>query len=176
MHSHGQCHFEYLRQTCQSLYSPKRWKNNPTNKSAEYAAEAHKLLEQMKRKYNESGHKDWQPDVTSYTVVMAVYARCGAYQATQTAENLLHEVKQQYAATQDVRLRPNFRTYTIPDCGMGQDPVGRSTQPRRRIVGVNDQDSRDNKAQLPGLYVCHSMLGTESTFCQGATSLESIFK
>jgi hypothetical protein len=87
-------------------------KNNPTNKSAEYAAEAHELLEQMKRKYNESGDRDWQPDVTSYTVVMDVYARCGAYQATQTAENLLHEVKQQYAATQDVRLRPNFRTYT----------------------------------------------------------------
>ena len=43
---------------------------------------------------------------------MDVYAKCGSYDATQKAESLLQELKNDYAKTQDIRARPNFRTYT----------------------------------------------------------------
>jgi hypothetical protein len=81
-------------------------------KAAECAADAHELLEQIKLKYAETQDHDWQPDVTTYTSVMDVYARGGSYTGTQQAESLLEELKEQYKATNDLRLRPNFRTYT----------------------------------------------------------------
>eukprot|EP00980_Cylindrotheca_fusiformis_P008779 scaffold1869_cov122-Cylindrotheca_fusiformis.AAC.41 len=92
--------------------SPARYQDKEFDKATICAAGAQKLLDEIKLKYEETGDPDWRPDVTTYTVLMDVYSRCGSYDATKKAEKLLVELKEEYEKTKDSRLRPNYRTYT----------------------------------------------------------------
>jgi hypothetical protein len=92
--------------------SPPRYQDKEHEKAAQCAAAAHKFLDEIKLKYEETSDPDWKPDVTTYTILMDVYARLGNYDATQKSESLLKELKAIYAESQDHRSRPNFRTYT----------------------------------------------------------------
>jgi hypothetical protein len=92
--------------------SPPRYQDKEFDKAAKCAFQAHKLLDEIKLKHKETGDPDWRPDVTTYSILMDVYARCGSYEGTQKAESLLEELKKEYKDSNDSRLRPNYRTYT----------------------------------------------------------------
>ena len=92
--------------------SPARYQDKQYEKAAECASKAQDFLNESKMKYEETSDADWRPDVTSYTILMDIYSKCGDYDATQKAEKLLQELKDAYADTKDPRIRPNFRTYT----------------------------------------------------------------
>lgn len=73
---------------------------------------AYGILQDAKKRYEESGSAEDMPDVMTYTSVMDVYSRCGTYGACQRAESLLGELKGLYATTKNQRYKLNFRTYT----------------------------------------------------------------
>jgi hypothetical protein len=73
---------------------------------------AYDILQDAKKRYQESGDVDDMPDVATYTSVMDGYSRCGTYGACQKAESLLSELKELYATTKNFRYKLNFRTYT----------------------------------------------------------------
>mmetsp|Transcript_6042 Transcript_6042/g.14640 ORF Transcript_6042/g.14640 Transcript_6042/m.14640 type:complete len:596 (-) Transcript_6042:41-1828(-) len=80
--------------------------------AAKCAAASLNLLNEMKRRYDETGDANWQPDMASYTSVMDVHSRCATYRTTRTAGDLLNELKDLYEKTGNFRHKPNFRTYT----------------------------------------------------------------
>jgi hypothetical protein len=80
--------------------------------AAKCAAASLNLLEEMKKRYKETGDISWQPDMATYTSVMDVHSRCATYRTTRMAGELLNELKELYAKTGNYRHKPNFRTYT----------------------------------------------------------------
>lgn len=82
------------------------------DEAAKCASASLALLEEMKRRYKETGDANWQPDMATYTSVMDVHSRCATYRTTKIAGQLLTELKELYAKTGNYRHKPNFRTYT----------------------------------------------------------------
>ena len=82
------------------------------DEAAKCAAASLNLLEEMKRRYKETGDTNWQPDMATYTSVMDVHSRCATYRTTKIAGELLTELKNLYEKTGNYRHKPNFRTYT----------------------------------------------------------------
>jgi len=82
------------------------------DEAAKCAAASLNLLEEMKRRYKETGDLSWQPDMATYTSVMDVHSRCATYRTTKIAGQLLTELKDLYEKTGNYRHKPNFRTYT----------------------------------------------------------------
>jgi len=80
--------------------------------AARCAASSLGLLEEMKKRYEETGDTNWQPDMATYTSVMDVHSRCATYRTTRIAGDLLNELKGLYEKTGNFRHKPNFRTYT----------------------------------------------------------------
>jgi len=80
--------------------------------AAKCAAASLNLLEEMKKRYKETGDVNWQPDMATYTSVMDVHSRCATYRTTKIAGELLNELKELHAKTGNYRHKPNFRTYT----------------------------------------------------------------
>lgn len=92
--------------------SPPRYQDKEFDKATDCAVQAQKLLDDIKRKYEETGDEDWKPDVTTYSILMSVYSRCGSLDGTLKAEALLEELKAEFEKSGDGRSRPNYRTYT----------------------------------------------------------------
>lgn len=80
--------------------------------AAKCAAASLELLEEMKKRYKETGDLYWQPDMATYTSVMDVHSRCATYRTTKIAGELLNELKELFEKTGNYRHKPNFRTYT----------------------------------------------------------------
>lgn len=73
---------------------------------------AYDILQDAKKRYQESQDVEDMPDVATYTSVMDVYSRCGTIDACHKAETLLTELKDLYASTKNFRYQLNYRTYT----------------------------------------------------------------
>merc|ERR1712166_1547264 len=82
------------------------------DQAAKCAAEAYDLLQETKKRFEETGDTNWQPDMATYTSVMDVHSRCATYKTTKIAGQLLEELKQLHLKTGNQRHKPNFRTYT----------------------------------------------------------------
>lgn len=90
-----------------------RQQENQKDKADAIAEEANQLFLETKAKAEETGESSWQPDVMTFTILMDIYSKCGNYDATQKAENLLKELKEKYKKhNSNNSYRPNFRTYT----------------------------------------------------------------
>ena len=83
-------------------------KGNHSAKAMKYATAAQDLLDEMTEKFHETGDFDFAPDVTTYTSVIDAFARCGSYEATKQAEQLLDRLKHLYDKTKKPQLRPKL--------------------------------------------------------------------
>mmetsp|Transcript_32052 Transcript_32052/g.48743 ORF Transcript_32052/g.48743 Transcript_32052/m.48743 type:complete len:559 (+) Transcript_32052:161-1837(+) len=75
------------------------------------AEQARALLEDMKKRVD-AGAVEFTPDITTYSIVMDVYARVGIAKSALKAEDLMKEIKEVFQETGDCRRQPNVRTYT----------------------------------------------------------------
>jgi pentatricopeptide repeat protein len=82
------------------------------DQAAKCASEAFDLLQETKKRFEETQDTNWQPDMATYTSVMDVHSRCATYKTTKIAGQLLEELKQLHLKTGNQRHKPNFRTYT----------------------------------------------------------------
>lgn len=102
LHAHARKSAHYTSQNTQEGY----------DQAAQCASDALSLLEDTKKRYQETGDVNWQPDTATYTTVMDVHSRCASYKKTKIAAELLEELKQLHFETKSYKYKPNFRTYT----------------------------------------------------------------
>ena len=102
LHAYARKSAQYTSQNDQAGY----------DEAAKCAAGSLNLLEEMKKRYKETGNSQWEPDMATYTSVMDVHSRCATYRTTRIAGDLLNELKELHAKTGNYRHKPNFRTYT----------------------------------------------------------------
>jgi hypothetical protein len=102
---------------------------------------AYEILQDAKKRYQESGEMEDMPDVTTYTSVMDGYSRCGTYGACQKAEILLRELKDLYATTKNFRYKLNFRTYTTVVSAWSRT---RSDDSPRRVEALLEEMAQDS--------------------------------
>ncbi|KAL3945758.1 MAG: hypothetical protein SGBAC_000147 [Bacillariaceae sp.] len=82
------------------------------DKIEDYSEAAYKIFVETKEKADTTGESMWVPDVMTYTILMDIYSKCGTYEATQKAVELLDELKAEFKKSKNKSLKPNFRTYT----------------------------------------------------------------
>jgi hypothetical protein len=101
---------------------------------------AYGILQDAKKRYEESGSLGDMPDVETYTSVMDVYSRCGTYGACRQTEDLLEELKELHVRTNNRRYKPNFRTYTAAITAWSRT---RSNDSPKRVEELLEEMARD---------------------------------
>ncbi|KAL3914087.1 MAG: hypothetical protein SGILL_006240 [Bacillariaceae sp.] len=80
--------------------------------AAKCAHAAYDILQEAKRRFEETDDPEWQPDVATYTSCIDVHSRCGSYETSRKAEDMLNELKELHLETKNPKYKVNFRTYT----------------------------------------------------------------
>jgi molybdopterin converting factor small subunit len=78
-----------------------------------YAKKVHSILNALTKKWEDTGDESYQPDITTYTMVIDAYGRCNDVAAVERGEILFEKVYKKWIETGDEKLKPSSRTFTV---------------------------------------------------------------
>jgi pentatricopeptide repeat protein len=102
LHAHAKKAAQFTKQSNREGYE----------EAAKCAQAAYEILQEAKRRYEETQDPEWQPDVATYTSCIDVHSRCGSYETATKADEMLNELRDLYDESNSYKYKVNFRTYT----------------------------------------------------------------
>lgn len=108
------------------------------------------------------------PDIISYTSVIECFSKSNDSGAAEASLELLGQVRQIYASTDDQTMMPNLRTYTMVILALTKNPVLENTlKARDLLVELNDLYSATGDPKLrPNAYPYNYVLNCAAS-CVG---------
>lgn len=88
-------------------------RNRETAKAWLHAKKVHGILNTLTKKWKETNDDSYQPDITTYTMVIDAYGRCNDVSAVERGETLFDRVYNLWKESGDDKLKPSSRTFTV---------------------------------------------------------------
>lgn len=76
------------------------------------AKKVHEVYSKWNKKFKTTKDYDFKPNVTTLTMVIDAYGRCGDYSATETAQNIFDSLIEEWKESGDDRMKPSAKTFT----------------------------------------------------------------
>mmetsp|Transcript_12472 Transcript_12472/g.23405 ORF Transcript_12472/g.23405 Transcript_12472/m.23405 type:complete len:664 (-) Transcript_12472:1654-3645(-) len=84
-----------------------------SNKGWIHAKKVHGILSSLNKKWEDTLDESYQPDITTYTMVIDAYGRCNDVAAVEKGEIIFEKVHKKWKETGDEKLKPSSRTFTV---------------------------------------------------------------
>lgn len=78
-----------------------------------HAKKVQGILNALNKKWEDTGDESYQPDITTFTMVIDAYGRCNDVAAVERGEMLFEKVCKKWNETGDEKLKPSSRTFTV---------------------------------------------------------------